>query len=209
MAFAIYVEVQVRTTGIGSSIAKGFAAAAAGMAGGGNKVLAGLGAALSSRLSASAAISAESIANRMLADVQEILSRPGRGRTYTTQWRTNRKTGQPFPVKDLPLGKAHVASAPGDPPAMLSGDLYQSIEYEVTQTVTGPVILIGTQLDYGLYLEFGMSRYYLPRPWMRVLANSLKAGRMITRGDGYTVILSQAMKQSAAGFLSGLFRGGS
>ncbi len=58
-------------------------------------------------------------------------------------------------------GKMHRASAPGEPPAVLSGALIRSI-----QTEFGPLWgSIVTDREYGPYLEDGTSRM-AARPWM-------------------------------------------
>jgi hypothetical protein len=56
-------------------------------------------------------------------------------------------------------------SRPGEPPRKQTGQLKQSVTYEVDEkAMEGRV---GTNLDYGKYLELGTKRGILPRPWLR------------------------------------------
>jgi len=58
----------------------------------------------------------------------------------------------------------YTASAPGEAPAVATGRLRQSIATEVSQD--GLQGGVGTDLDYGLFLEQGTSKMQ-PRPWLR------------------------------------------
>ncbi|GBF05847.1 hypothetical protein DAERI_060107 [Deinococcus aerius] len=80
-------------------------------------------------------------AQRLRNEVVEELSRPGSGRTY---------------------GR-HVASAPGDPPAVDTGRLRQSMT--ALQIKRGHW-RVGTNVEYAIYLEFG-TRRIAPRPFFR------------------------------------------
>ena len=65
--------------------------------------------------------------------------------------------------------KAHHPSMPGNPPAPDTGNLRQSIRYEVHGEGKEVYGLVGsTQKDppYGAYLEYGTSKVE-PRPWLR------------------------------------------
>jgi hypothetical protein len=81
----------------------------------------------------------------------ETLSGPGRGRVYTHK------------------GYRHQASAPGDPPALETGELSQSVGL----TSHGDRGSVGTPLPKGLWLERG-TRYIAPRPFV---ARSFRANR--------------------------------
>jgi HK97 gp10 family phage protein len=72
------------------------------------------------------------------------LSHPGTGRVY--------KRG----------GVLHQASAPGEPPAVDTGALRNSIGHEAV----GDVLRVGSGLDYSAYLEFGTPKME-PRPFAR------------------------------------------
>ncbi|MHC2315152.1 HK97 gp10 family phage protein [Bradyrhizobium diazoefficiens] len=67
-------------------------------------------------------------------------------------------------VYQTPFGK-HQASAPGEYPKTLSGQLVASL-FKRTSSSTALTAEVGTGLDYGKFLEFGTSRM-LPRPWLR------------------------------------------
>ena len=57
--------------------------------------------------------------------------------------------------------RTHQASAPGQYPASDTGRLMGSINSEITPKEA----IVGTNLVYGMYLEFGTSRM-APRPWL-------------------------------------------
>lgn len=60
----------------------------------------------------------------------------------------------------------HHPSLPGNPPAPDSGNLRSSIHYTVEGTGKNTVGRIGTDVEYGKWLEFGTSRM-APRPWLK------------------------------------------
>lgn len=65
--------------------------------------------------------------------------------------------------------KAHHPSAPGNPPAPDTGNLRNSINYEIQKdeyTVTGIVGTTQKNPPYGRFLEYGTSKM-APRPWLR------------------------------------------
>ena len=76
--------------------------------------------------------------------------------------------------RDIP----HVASAPGEPPAVDTGRLRASIHMEIEEGVRSKKTLTvgsvrskgtgGTLVEYGDYLEFGTSKM-APRPWVSVI----------------------------------------
>lgn len=55
-------------------------------------------------------------------------------------------------------------SAPGEPPHRQTGWLQDSVRYEIIDDQTA---WVGTDLDYGWYLEMGTRRGIAPRPWLR------------------------------------------
>ena len=78
-------------------------------------------------------------------EIKRTLSQPGTGRIY---------------------GR-HQASAPGDPPAVDTGRLRNSIAHTRPQWNGWEVSAeVGTNVEYAAALEFGTSRI-LPRPYMR------------------------------------------
>lgn len=68
----------------------------------------------------------------------------------------------PVEVRYLPKRKVHVSN-PGDPPNADTGRLMQSIKVEKD----GLAYLVGTNLKYGAWLEFG-TKDMAPRPWLSV-----------------------------------------
>ena len=65
--------------------------------------------------------------------------------------------------------KAHHPSLPGNPPAVDTGNLRESIRYEVhneTKEVYGIVGSTQKDEDYAIYMEYGTSKI-APRPWLK------------------------------------------
>lgn len=83
-------------------------------------------------------------------EVVEQLSQPGSGRTYATGNRTSPHD-------------SHTASAPGDPPAVNTGRLRQSI---TALQISPGRWRVGTNVEYAIFLEWG-TRKMAPRPFMR------------------------------------------
>lgn len=60
----------------------------------------------------------------------------------------------------------YTASAPGQPPAVATGRLRQSVKTEIDEGKDYVESRTGTDLDYGRYLETG-TRHMRPRPWLK------------------------------------------
>lgn len=58
--------------------------------------------------------------------------------------------------------KIHTASAPGEAPAVDTGQLTNSVQWEMTGEVSA---VVGTNVEHGMHTEFGTSRM-APRPWL-------------------------------------------
>ena len=69
------------------------------------------------------------------------------------------KLSRPNPLGTTP-------SAPGEPPARVSGELMDSVAYGVTGTGRGPSLAVGAGAPYALALEYG-TRRMAPRPFLR------------------------------------------
>jgi phage gpG-like protein len=93
-------------------------------------------------------------ADRLQAEWQDVLSVPGTGREYRHEYRYSAKKGRVIPLPHLKRWKVHRASAPGDAPAPDSGDLRRSI---LVVEVDHNTIRVGTNLRYGLALEYGVN----------------------------------------------------
>lgn len=77
-----------------------------------------------------------------------------------------KRTGRKYLIK----GKWHIASAPGEYPARLTGELRKSIRFEVYKTLTGPQLRVGLlktspAAGYGADLEDPGYRH--SRPFLR------------------------------------------
>lgn len=101
--------------------------------------------------------------------VEAKLTGPRSGRLYTTYFFT-RSDGVVVPYGSRP---PHQASAPGEAPAMDTGDLLRSMEVEGRREPRGASITIACTSGYGSYLEYGTSKMR-PRPFMRPLINENK-----------------------------------
>lgn len=92
---------------------------------------------------------------KVRSDIQDSMAKTPRDTTKT--YFTNNKT------------KGHHPSLPGNPPAPDTGNLRNSIRYEVHGSGTEVYGIIGTTQKnppYGTYLEYGTSKM-APRPWLR------------------------------------------
>ena len=83
--------------------------------------------------------------------------------------------GEPGAGKIYKSGKTtwHVASAPGYPPVVWSGELKISINHVIAKERGIVYLYVGTTKDYGVYLEFG-TKNMEARPWFRVILVKLK-----------------------------------
>lgn len=70
-------------------------------------------------------------------------------------------------IRYMPKRKVNVSS-PGDPPNADTGRLMQSIKVEKD----GYAYLVGTNLKYGAWLEFG-TKDMAPRPWLSVAVKTI------------------------------------
>lgn len=73
------------------------------------------------------------------------------------------RSGRPYRVPGTKV--TYTASAPGEAPAVRLGDLRRSINYKIEQEADEVIGRIGSELDYGLYLERGTLNI-APRPWL-------------------------------------------
>jgi len=62
--------------------------------------------------------------------------------------------------------KYHIASAPGQPPAVDTGRLRASITHEVCKESNQIIGLVGTNVEYAPHLEFGTNKM-AARPFLR------------------------------------------
>lgn len=93
--------------------------------------------------------------DKVRSDIQESMAKTERDISKT--YFTNNKT------------KAHHPSLPGNPPARDTGNLSNSIRYEVHsegQEIYGVVGSTQKDPDYAVYTEYGTNKM-APRPWLR------------------------------------------
>lgn len=101
---------------------------------------------------------------------------------------TGQRTGRLYKVSRT--GRPHIASAPGEAPAVLTGRLRNSIAGEKAR-VRGTEVRAewGTNVEYARRLENGGrnrdgSRFY-PRPWVRPTEQQIRTG---LSGAGWQII---------------------
>ena len=75
------------------------------------------------------------------------------------------RTGRTYFVPDTK--KTYTASAPGEPPAVATGRLRQTVKTAVRGEGKSIMGFVGTELEYGAELEYGSSRVEA-RPWLRI-----------------------------------------
>ena len=95
---------------------------------------------------------------RMLVAVNEV-------RNQTLEVLSGSRTGRQYKVPGTQV--IYTASAPGEPPAVATGQLRQSVKTAVEGEGRTVVGLVGTDLPKGKMLEYGTMNI-LPRPWLRV-----------------------------------------
>ena len=76
---------------------------------------------------------------------------------------SQRGTGREYKI----FGKIHIASAPGQPPVIMTGDLHGSIGHEVQKALFLINLLIGSWSDHAVAMEFGKDATEA-RPWLGV-----------------------------------------
>jgi len=126
----------------------------------------------------------EAVLEEYRSDLVRTLNRTGTGRTYTTEG--------PFGHMVKDAGKSqHTASAPGESPVTLSGNLADSIETQIIDRGYGSEQAFGmvfTNVHYAPILEQGRGGQFpmAPRPmWQRVfMENMTKYERIVTSGGG-------------------------
>jgi len=86
-------------------------------------------------------------------------------RNKTLETLSGSRTGRTYFVPGTQ--KTYTASAPGEPPAVATARLKQSIKGGLEGQGKNVLGFVGTEIDYGRMLEFGTSKI-APRPWLRV-----------------------------------------
>ena len=94
---------------------------------------------------------------RVLESVMEV-------RNKTLEKLSGQRTGRTYFVPGT--HRTYTASSPGQPPAVATGALRQSIAGSVETEGKQVVGRVGTNLKYGKMLEFGTMNMK-PRPWLR------------------------------------------
>ena len=94
---------------------------------------------------------------RMHEAVQEV-------RNTTLETLSGARSGREYRVPGTSVW--YTASAPGEPPAVATSGLRQSVKDGIEKEGKAVVGFVGTEEKHGPMLEFGTSRM-LPRPWLR------------------------------------------
>jgi len=95
--------------------------------------------------------------NRMMEAVNTV-------RNTTVETLSGSRTGRQYYVPGTQ--KLYTASAPGEPPAVATGRLRQSIKSSIETEDDNLVGYVGTDMEYGKELEYGRHNM-APRPWLR------------------------------------------
>ncbi len=85
-------------------------------------------------------------------------------RTETLKTLSGQRSGRVYRVPGT--GRTYTASAPGQPPAVATGNLKQHIDTKIVISENKIEGQVGTPVKYGPMLEYGTSKM-LPRPWLR------------------------------------------
>jgi phage gpG-like protein len=93
----------------------------------------------------------DAIGHYMVSKIRETLSQKGSGRIYST--------GR--------SGGIHQASAPGEPPAVWSGELRRTVFFDKTKEEAEYLVKVGSPSPYAARLEFGDS-HIAKRPWLGI-----------------------------------------
>jgi HK97 gp10 family phage protein len=114
---------------------------------------------------------AEKIGKLVKKELRRVTSQAGTGRVYTTYFFTD-SAGKVHPIGVRP---PHQASAPGQPPAIDTGTLNTSFEYDVSRVRGGARVEVGCTADYAVHLEFG-TKNMRARPFFRGTVFRLRPG---------------------------------
>jgi HK97 gp10 family phage protein len=85
-------------------------------------------------------------------------------RNHAVETLSGSRSGKTYRVPGTKV--TYTASAPGEPPAVQTGELRQSISTEIEGEGRDIVGMVGTDKKQGLMTEFG-TRNMAPRPWLR------------------------------------------
>lgn len=98
----------------------------------------------------------------MLARMEKAMRR---ARAIVLETLSGSRSGKRYKVPGT-KGAFYTASAPGEPPAVATARLRQSIQTEVVTEGDQIIGVVGTDLEYGRHLEYG-TRNMEPRPWIK------------------------------------------
>ena len=102
-------------------------------------------------------------------------------RNQTLETLSGNRSGRTYKVPGT--NRTYKASSPGEPPAQATAELRQSIKGTVNSKGSKITGTVGTDLDYGLWLERGTPDMEA-RPWLRIsLDKSLAKLRRIFTGQ--------------------------
>lgn len=99
----------------------------------------------------------DAVSQRMLEATQVV-------RNETLETLSGARSGKTYRVPGT--SRTYTASSPGEPPAVATARLRQSVKSVVRGEGKKVIGEVGTELEYGLMLEYG-TRNIAPRPWLR------------------------------------------
>lgn len=97
--------------------------------------------------------------------MQRMLEVTNEVRNTTLETLSGDRSGRTYNVPGTK--RTYTASAPGEPPAVATAQLRESVRTEVSVEAGKITGRVGTELEKGRHLEFG-TRYMKPRPWLRI-----------------------------------------
>ncbi len=120
----------------------------------------------------------------LVENMRAALSQPGSGEIYEVEFRFSKRLGRPIPWRGIPRrGGPHRASAPGEPPAVDSGDLRRAVGFQVKGL--GRVgIGVTNEGAHFIFQEFG-TRFIDPRPFIRPGIAAAEAGMIAASTRAY------------------------
>ncbi len=86
-------------------------------------------------------------------------------RTQVLETLSGQRSGRTYYVPGTRT--TYTASAPGQPPAIATSDLFKSIKVTVKGVGRTVIGIVGTDQKHGKMLEFG-TRNMAPRPWLKI-----------------------------------------
>lgn len=96
---------------------------------------------------------------------RKMLEAVNKVRNQTLETLSGQRSGRTYYVPGTK--RTYTASSPGQPPAIATSDLFKSIKTSIEGKGDEIIGKVGTDLEYGKYLEFGTKKM-AARPWLKI-----------------------------------------